>query len=167
MFYLLVNWLLSALSLVIVAAIVPGIEISGFGTAMIAAVLIGFANVTLGLCAQNPDFPIGIAHFRSLLHRGQRPDAESCGSDDARLSGQRLSACVNRRASVGRGQHADAVGPVSALIISALFEINLTIPAVRAPVVLSVPAGSQLFCLGDSEDFHEQKFLRVAAELFQ
>jgi putative membrane protein len=63
MFYLLVNWLLSALSLVIVAAIVPGIEISGFGTAMIAAVLIGLANVTLGLVLKILTFPLVLLTF--------------------------------------------------------------------------------------------------------
>jgi len=63
MFYMLVNWLLSALSLVIVAAIVPGIEISGFGTAMIAAVLIGLANVTLGLVLKILTFPLVLLTF--------------------------------------------------------------------------------------------------------
>jgi len=63
MFYLLVNWLLSALSLVIVAAIVPGIEISGFGTAMIAAVVIGLANVTLGLVLKILTFPLVLITF--------------------------------------------------------------------------------------------------------
>lgn len=63
MFYLLVNWLLSALSLVIVAALVPGIEISGFGTAMIAAVLIGLANVTLGLLLKILTFPLVLITF--------------------------------------------------------------------------------------------------------
>lgn len=62
MFHLLVNWLLSALSL-IVAAIVPGIEISGFGAAMIAAVWIGLANVTLGLVLKVLTFPLVLITF--------------------------------------------------------------------------------------------------------
>jgi putative membrane protein len=63
MFYLLANWLLSALSLVIVAAIVPGIEIAGFGTAMIAAVVIGLVNLTLGFLLKIVTFPLALITF--------------------------------------------------------------------------------------------------------
>jgi len=65
--HLLVNWLLSAVSLVIVAAIVPGIEIEGFGTAMIAAVVIGLVNVTLGLLLKIVTFPLTIVTFGLFL----------------------------------------------------------------------------------------------------
>jgi len=65
--HLLVNWLLSAVSLVIVAAIVPGIEIEGFGTAMIAAVVIGLVNVTLGLLLKIMTFPLTIVTFGLFL----------------------------------------------------------------------------------------------------
>ncbi|MBZ5593085.1 MAG: phage holin family protein [Acidobacteriia bacterium] len=65
--HLLVNWLLSALSLVIVAAIVPGIEIEGFGTAMIAAAVIGLVNVTLGLVLKIVTFPLTIVTFGLFL----------------------------------------------------------------------------------------------------
>ncbi|HVP44938.1 MAG TPA: phage holin family protein [Bryobacteraceae bacterium] len=65
--HLLVNWLLSAVSLVIIAAIVPGIEIEGFGTAMIAAVLIALVNVTLGLLLKIVTFPLTIVTFGLFL----------------------------------------------------------------------------------------------------
>lgn len=65
--HLLVNWLLSAVSLVIVAAIVPGLEIEGFGTAMIAAVVIGLVNVTLGLLLKIVTFPLTIVTFGLFL----------------------------------------------------------------------------------------------------
>ena len=39
--HLLINWLLSALSLIIVAHVIAGFRISGFGAALIAAVVIG------------------------------------------------------------------------------------------------------------------------------
>src|ERR1700730_17315155 len=61
--HLLVNWLLSAVSLVIVAAIVPGIEIAGFGTAMIAAIVIGLVNVTLGVVLKLLALPLVLITF--------------------------------------------------------------------------------------------------------
>ena len=67
MTHLLINWLLSAVSLVIVAAIVPGIEIAGFGTAMIAAILIGLVNVTLGLLLRIFTFPLVLITFGAFL----------------------------------------------------------------------------------------------------
>jgi putative membrane protein len=46
---LLVTWLLSAVSLLIVAYFIKGFDISGFGSALIADVVIGLANGTIGL----------------------------------------------------------------------------------------------------------------------
>lgn len=48
MLHLLLIWILSALSLVIAAYLLPTVEIESFGIAMIAAVLIGLLNATLG-----------------------------------------------------------------------------------------------------------------------
>jgi len=67
MLRLLVNWLLSAVSLVIVANVVPGIEIAGFGTAMIAAIVIGLVNVTLGLLLKIITFPLTLLTFGAFL----------------------------------------------------------------------------------------------------
>ncbi len=58
--HLIVNWLLSALSLVLVAVLIPGIQISGFGNALIAAVVIGLVNATVGLVVKIVAFPITI-----------------------------------------------------------------------------------------------------------
>ena len=44
----LLHWLLSAVALLIVANIVPGIEVDGFGSALAAAVVIGLVSATLG-----------------------------------------------------------------------------------------------------------------------
>ena len=46
---LLLNWLLSALSLFIVAHVVPGFHLRGFAAALIAALVIGLVNATLGV----------------------------------------------------------------------------------------------------------------------
>src|SRR5216117_2096780 len=60
MTHLLVNWLLSALSLVIVAHVIPGFQISGFAAALIASIVIGFVNGTLGLLLKILTFPLTI-----------------------------------------------------------------------------------------------------------
>jgi putative membrane protein len=60
MTHLLINWLLSALSLVIVAHVIPGFQISGFGSALIAAIVIGLVNGTLGFFLKVVTFPLSI-----------------------------------------------------------------------------------------------------------
>ena len=60
---LLLNWLLSALSLIIVAHVVPGFQVRGFGPALIAALVIGLANATLGLVLKIVTFPLTIITF--------------------------------------------------------------------------------------------------------
>lgn len=57
---LLVRWLISALALLIVANLVPGIYVRGFGGALIVAAVIGFVNATLGLLLKILTFPLWI-----------------------------------------------------------------------------------------------------------
>jgi len=57
---LLLTWVLSALSLLIVAHVVRGFEISGFIAALLAAVVIGLVNSTLGLFLRIVTFPLTI-----------------------------------------------------------------------------------------------------------
>ena len=45
---LLVNWILSALALLLVAHLVPGFRIAGFTSALWAALVVGLVNATLG-----------------------------------------------------------------------------------------------------------------------
>ncbi len=49
MMRLLLNWILSALALLVVTYVVPGFQVDGFGSAMWAALVIGLLNMTLGL----------------------------------------------------------------------------------------------------------------------
>jgi putative membrane protein len=58
MLHLLLVWVLSAVSLVVAAYFLPSVEIESFGTAMIAAALIGFLNATLGFLLRLAVFPI-------------------------------------------------------------------------------------------------------------
>jgi putative membrane protein len=56
--YLLLNWLLSAASLLIVAYVVPGFEVSGFLAALLAAIVVGLVNSTLGFILKVVTFPL-------------------------------------------------------------------------------------------------------------
>jgi putative membrane protein len=56
--HLLVNWLLSALSLIVVAHVVRGFELSGFTAALLAALVVGFINATLGAFLKFITFPL-------------------------------------------------------------------------------------------------------------
>jgi putative membrane protein len=55
---MLVHWLLTALALWIVSRLVPGFSVSGPTAALIAAVVIGFVNATLGLFLKIITFPL-------------------------------------------------------------------------------------------------------------
>jgi len=46
--YVIISWLVSAVSLLIVGQIIPGFEVVSFGSALIAAVVIGLINATVG-----------------------------------------------------------------------------------------------------------------------
>ncbi|MSO20411.1 MAG: phage holin family protein [Acidobacteria bacterium] len=55
---MLINWLLSALALLAVAHIMPGFVVSGFLSALLAAIVIGLVNGTLGLLLKIVTIPI-------------------------------------------------------------------------------------------------------------
>jgi len=55
---LLLHWLISTASLLIATYIIPGIQVRGLGTALIAAIVIGLINATLGLVLKVLTFPL-------------------------------------------------------------------------------------------------------------
>ncbi len=57
---LLLHWILSAVAVWIVAKIVPGISVSGPMAALIAALVIGLINATLGVLLKILTFPLTI-----------------------------------------------------------------------------------------------------------
>jgi len=57
---LLVHWLLSALALLIVSHFVPGFRVHGLGPALIASLVIGLLNATVGLVLKIITFPLTI-----------------------------------------------------------------------------------------------------------
>jgi len=60
---ILAHWVLSALCLLLVAHFVPGFFVRGLGTALIAAVVIGLVNGTLGLLLKIVTFPLTVITF--------------------------------------------------------------------------------------------------------
>ncbi len=55
---MLVSWLLSTLSLLVVAHVVPGFYVRGFWAALWAALVIGLINATLGAVLKVITFPL-------------------------------------------------------------------------------------------------------------
>jgi putative membrane protein len=63
MLRLLLHWILNAVALLLVAHFVEGFVISGFASALIAVVVIGLLNATLGLLLKIITLPLGILTF--------------------------------------------------------------------------------------------------------
>lgn len=64
---LLLHWVLSAVALLVVSHFVRGFQVSGFVTALIAAVVIGFINGTIGTLIKIVTFPFTIITFGLFL----------------------------------------------------------------------------------------------------
>jgi putative membrane protein len=60
MIRLLASWLLSAVALLIVSRVVPGFQVDTLGTALIAALIFGLLNATLGLLLKLVTLPLTI-----------------------------------------------------------------------------------------------------------
>ncbi|MBA3913443.1 MAG: phage holin family protein [Acidobacteriales bacterium] len=60
MLRMLLHWLLSALALWIVSRVVPGFYVSGAASALIAVLVIGLVNATLGLVLKIVTFPLTV-----------------------------------------------------------------------------------------------------------
>jgi putative membrane protein len=63
MLRLIAHWVLSALCILLVARFVPGFVVQGFATALLAAIIIGFVNGTIGLLLKILTFPLIILTF--------------------------------------------------------------------------------------------------------
>jgi putative membrane protein len=58
---ILVHWFLSAVAVWLVSEIVPGFQVASLGSALIAAVVIGLVNATLGFVLKVVTFPLTVA----------------------------------------------------------------------------------------------------------
>jgi putative membrane protein len=57
---LLLQWVLSAIALILVSKIVPGFHVLGFWPALIASLVIGLLNATVGFLLKIITFPLSI-----------------------------------------------------------------------------------------------------------
>lgn len=67
MLTLLVHWLISAASLLIVAYVIPGIDLRGLGSALIAPIVIGLVNATVGFVLKILTFPLTLVTLGVFL----------------------------------------------------------------------------------------------------
>jgi putative membrane protein len=67
MIQLLVRWIISAVLLLLVAQLVPGFEVHGLRSALIAALVIGLVNATLGVFLKIVTFPLTILSLGVFL----------------------------------------------------------------------------------------------------
>jgi len=59
----LLHWVLSAIALLVVSYLVQGFNINGFVSALVAVIVIGLLNATLGLFLKFITLPLGILTF--------------------------------------------------------------------------------------------------------
>ncbi len=67
MFRMVIHWLLTAIALMVVSRLIPGFFVDGLDSALIAAVVIGFLNATLGYLLKLITFPLAILTFGLFL----------------------------------------------------------------------------------------------------
>ena len=67
MFRALIHWILSAIALIVTAQLVPGFYVNDVQSAMLAAVVIGVLNATLGFAMKVITFPFAIITFGIFL----------------------------------------------------------------------------------------------------
>jgi putative membrane protein len=67
MFRALIHWILCSIALVVTAQFVPGFSVNDIRSAMLAAVVIGVLNATLGFAMKVITFPFAILTFGIFL----------------------------------------------------------------------------------------------------
>ena len=90
--YWIIHWILSGVALLIVANILPGIQVESFGSALIAALVIGLVSATVGLDSEDHSSAVYSADAGVGLLPDQRADVEAGFGTGAGISGQRMPA---------------------------------------------------------------------------
>lgn len=67
MFRWIIQWILSAVALMIATRIIPGFYITGLNSALLAALAIGLVNATLGYFLKFVSFPLVILMFGAVI----------------------------------------------------------------------------------------------------
>jgi len=65
--HIMVSWFVSAVALWLVAQILPGIQLSGFGSALVATVVIAIVNGTVGVVLKILTFPLTLVTLGLFL----------------------------------------------------------------------------------------------------
>ena len=81
----LLNWVLSAVALWIVANLVPGFHLTGPFAALIAALVIGFVNATLGVFLKIVTFPLTLLTL-GIFWLGQQAQLDRLARSDRDLA---------------------------------------------------------------------------------
>jgi putative membrane protein len=64
---MLIHWLLTAVALMFISRVVPGFFVTGLNAALVAALIIGLLNATLGFMLKAITFPLAILTFGLVL----------------------------------------------------------------------------------------------------
>ncbi len=64
---MIINWLITAVSVLVAAKLIPGVVVRGFGSALFAAIVIGLVNATLGWLLTILTFPVTFLTFCLFL----------------------------------------------------------------------------------------------------
>ncbi len=67
MTYLLVSWVVTALAFLLIAHFISGFRVAGFGPALIAAIVFGLVNSTLGALLKLVTLPLTLITFGLFL----------------------------------------------------------------------------------------------------
>ena len=94
--HIIVSWFVSALALWVVAQIIPGIEVHGFGAALLATVIIAIVNATFWNRSEGADLPAYSVPARTFPLGGEPLPVEIGLSVSARILGSRFSIGVFR-----------------------------------------------------------------------
>lgn len=63
----MLHWLISTVSLLIVAYLFPGIQVSGLGGALLASIVIGLVNASIGFVLKIVTLPLTLLTFGIFL----------------------------------------------------------------------------------------------------
>ena len=101
---LVVNWLVAAVALYIVAKVISGFEIRGFGEALVAAAVIGLVDMTLGPVLRFISFPDNLSDARAVPIRDLRGGSQGRGFVLSGLSDFRIHPGPGGRRGARRSQ---------------------------------------------------------------
>ena len=104
---LLVQWVLSAVALLVVSNLVRGFEVDGLVPALVAALVIGLLNATIGFLLKIISIPDQHSYAGAVSSGHQRDDDSAGFEHCARISCARLWRGILGRGGAGSAGNAD------------------------------------------------------------